>query len=380
MRLITSLFIIGFLFVSCKKREDGNSPSNSEKLTVGSVSSKGIFDPALTYDSVSGTLWMSYSAVNDNNTNLFPTQNAVSSRVAFSTNSGSSWSDVGVAVNPTLNVTITYPGLPSTGVWQSEVSRLLYDPYAASSSSRWKLLSHHYLLVKDTSNDRRFEHGWLAYKAAATPTGLAGATEVKLFGAGLYDTANNTVSGTTGSPVGGAPVIALHTLNAQLNNCLIFTEPGLLSTSSYLYMTSICVEASNFRVALFRCAQPCAMTSGWSFVATMLQNTEAVSLGYLNFSASELFEYNGANYLMVSPEGTTGSPGIYHGCKIYKFTDINTGTLQGAPTAINTVNGTDGSFNGACSYNENSQTGVVFSEFNSALSDSFQIFKSFVLP
>lgn len=380
MRLITSLFIIGFLFVSCKKKEDGNSPSNAEILTVGSVSSKGIFDPALTYDSVSGTLWMSYSAVNDNNGNLYPTQNTVSTRLAFSSNAGSSWTDSGVVVNPILNVTLTYPGLPTTGVWHHEVSRVLYDPFAASAASRWKLLSHHYLLVKDTSNDRRFEHGWLGYKAAATPAGLQAATEVKLFAGGLYDTANNTASGTTGSPVGGAPVIALQSLNVQLNNCLIFTEPGLLSTASFLYMTSICVEASNYRVALFRCAQPCAMTSGWSYVATLLQNSDAVSLGYLNFSASELLQENGANYLMVSPEGATGSPGIYHGCKVYKFTDINTGTLQGAPTAVNTVNGTQGSFNGACGFDEQSQTGIVFSEFNFTLNESFQIFKSFLSP
>lgn len=372
------IFLFAFVFCSCTKKTDDFvvSPVIPEKLTVGSVSNLGIFDPALTFDSTTNILWMSYSGVNTS-AQVEPTQRVVSTRLASSTDGGATWSDQAVVLAGIDNVSLSFPGLPAQGAWQNEVSKILYDPNSVNANDRWKLLTHHYLEVKttDSSADRRFEHGWISYRKASTPLLLASATEVKLFSAGLYDSANNSLGGTTGSPLGGAPVYTLQTLHPELNNCLIFTEPGLLSTATKLYLSLICVEAANFRVALFSCNQPCAVTSGWSYVKTLLQNSEAAALGYLNFSASELFTFQNENYLMVSPEGVTGVPGIYHGCYVYKFTDIATGTLT-STTPSKKIEGTMNSFNGACTFHASARNGFYYSEFNAQSSDVFRIFKS----
>lgn len=366
--------------ISCSKKSDGDNPfippSSPEKLNLGSVSNQGIFDPGLTYDTANGVLWMSYSAV-DTSSQLETTQRVVSTRVASSNDGGVSWVDQGIVLAGVNNVSISFSGLPSLGSWHNEVSRILFDPGSASGSDRWKLLTHHYLQVKttDSSAERRFEHGWISYKKASSPQLLASATETKLFGAAGYNAANDTPGGATGSPVGGAPVINLQNLHPDLNGCLIFTEPGVLSTSTHLYLSLICVEATNFRVALFSCLQPCAVTSGWSYTKTVLQNAEAVGLGYLNFSASELFTYQDEHYLMVSPEGVTGAPGIYHGCYIYKFSNITTGALVSS-SPIKSVSGSAESFNGSCSFNENATNGFYYSEIDLSESDFFRVFKS----
>ncbi len=373
-------YFLFFALASCSKKLDGTAPSNPSisptKLSVGSVSNLGIFDPSLTFDNTNNTLWMSYSAVNTSS-QLEPNQRVVSTRVASSSDGGVSWLDQGITLAAVNNVTISFPGLPTQGAWQNEVSRILYDPNSVNANDRWKLLTHHYLEVKttDSNTDRRFEHGWISYKKAATPQLLASATEIKLFGAASYDAANNSLGGSTGSPVGGAPIINLQTLHPDLNNCLIFTEPGFLSSASKLYLSLICVEAANYRVVLFFCAQPCAVTSGWSYTKTLLQNSDAVALGYLNFSASELFNYQNENYLIVSPEGLAGAPGIYHGCSVYKFSNIDTGALA-STSPIKTISGNANSFNGACAFNENTTNGFYYSEANTLEPDAFQIFKS----
>jgi hypothetical protein len=377
MRYLSLILLI--ILSSCTKKIDGNAPSAlivPEKLSVGSVSNLGIFDPSLTFDTTTNTLWMSYSGV-DTSAQVDPSQRVVSTRLASSSNGGITWIDQSITLAGVNNVAVTYPGLPSQGAWQNEVSKIIYDPYSVGASDRWKLLTHHYLQVKSTdpNADRRFEHGWISYKKAATPQLLASAIEYKLFGAASYNSASNTAGGMTGSPLAGAPLINMQSLHSDLNNCLIFTEPGLLSTPTNLYLSLICVEAANYRVALFSCAQPCAMTSGWSYIKTILQNTDANSLGNLNFSATDLFTYQNDNYLMVSPEGVMGSPGIYHGCNIYKFANIATGVLTSS-LPIKTVSGTINSFNGACSFNENATNGFYYSEVNSAIIDTFQIFKS----
>lgn len=370
--------IFVFIFSACSKKE-GSAPTDlksAEQLQLGTVSNLGIFDPALTYDNSNQTLWMSYSAV-DTSAQLEPTQRVVSSRVAKSTDGGVSWTDQSVVIGAVNNVALSFPGLPTQGAWQNEVSKILYDPYSVGASDRWKLLTHHYLQVKstDSSTDRHFEHGWISYKAAASPALLASATEIKLFGSAAYNSANNTLGGTTGSPVGGAPVISLQNLHADLNNCLIFTEPGVLSTPSKLFMSIICIEISNYKVALFSCPQPCSVTSGWSYIKTIFQSSDATPFGYLNFSASELFTYNNENYLMVTPEGVSGSPGIYHGCYVYKFSDIVTGTLA-SMVPVKTVSGTTDSFNGACTFNENAVNGFYYSEVDITTLNNFKIFKS----
>jgi hypothetical protein len=90
--------------------------------------------------------------------------------------------------------------------------------------------------------DRKFEHGWLAYKEAETPGALATAKPVKLFTAAAYDAVNDTTTGWTRSPIAGAGVNKVQQLSPALAGCIAVSEPGLLSKPDALYM---CWSASN---------------------------------------------------------------------------------------------------------------------------------------
>lgn len=63
----------------------------------------------------------------------------------------------------------------------------------------------------------------------------------------------------------------------------------------------------------------------------------------------------------VSPEGTAGTPGIYHRC----FANIATGTLTSA-SSINTVTGKPNSFNRAYSFISEDLNGIYYSKVNSS--------------
>jgi len=203
--------------------------------------------------------------------------NVVSTCLAYSDDNGTTWteSSSGSIINNYADVTLPSAS-PNDGTWVNEVSQLIYDPNAVAAES-WKILWHHYLIIHDV---RHFEHGWIAMKAAATPEGLATATEIKLFGGYLYDSANDTPAptGTTQSSVGGAP---------------------------------------------------------WS-------------------------DY-------------------YSGCRIFRFANIDSTQLQMSgprPALIGSVDGTTGSFNGACTYDTlANMSGMLYSEFNTSTL-TFQIFKS----
>lgn len=215
-------------------------------------------------------------------------------------------------------------------MWVNEVSQLIYDP-GALATERWKILWHHYLTV---NGNRLFEHGWIAMKTASTPEALAAAPEIKLFGSYLYDPGNNTAGGSSRSPVGGAPLIQLDTLNSALNTCL-FTEPGMYAVNSALYLSLQCehLSDSNRLIVLFKCTSPCdtGNAASWSYLGTLLQKTDAATFGFdSGFAASGLFASAGGVYLVVTPVQTSGAPwsNYYSGCRVFKFVDIDAALLQ----------------------------------------------------
>jgi hypothetical protein len=299
--------------------------------------------------------------------------------LAYSNDQGATWTDMGV-VNAAQDVTIALPSPNNAGTWINEVSDLVYDP-GATAGQQWKLLWHHYLMI---NNARQLNHGWIGLKMAATPGQLAAASEIKLFSSAGYDAVNNTQGGGSQSPLGGAPAIALDTaLNAQLNGC-IFTEPGMLATSSALYVSMMCGKSTTSHlIALFKCSSPCNATNAasWSYLGSALSDADASALGYdEGFSATNLVASGGQNYLIVTPVSTTPFDAHYNGCRVFKFTDIDTATLQrsaGIPTAIASVNGSAGSFNGACTYLPGaSKAGILYSELVRTPSIQFKIFSS----
>ena len=386
--------IIGFctfgaalLLSSCGSSSGGvgSSPprASSERLVFLGVGLHGIFDPAVALDPASGRLWMSYSAVDPSVS--WPTQNVdgVAIRLAYSDDNGKTWNDSGTVVSNFLDVNLPLAPPNNAGTWVNEVSQIIYDP-GAIATERWKLLWHHYLIV---NGSRRFEHGWIAMKMAGTPGGLVAAPEIKIFAGYLYDSGNNTAGGGSRSPVGGPPLIHLDTaLNSALNTC-VFTEPGMYASSGALYLSLQCVHLvdSNRLIVLFKCTSPCNTGSAvsWSYLGTVLQESDAAAFGYdSGFAASGMFESAGSIYLVATPVQTSGAlwPDYYSGCRIFKFANIDSALLQQSgsrPTLIGSVDGTLGSFNGACNFQASAnKSGMLYSELKASLTDRFQIFMS----
>jgi hypothetical protein len=382
------------LIAACNNSEESTSSSDPERLTIPGAGTdfgtKGVFDPSLTEDPESGRIYMSYSAV-DPAPAYWGVINyhTVSTRMAYSDDNGESFTDSGSAINEALDVILgdgEEPWEDDAGTWHNEVSKLIYDP-GAQSGEEWKLFWHHYLVhnqLGDPVDYRKFHHGWIAYKAASTPEGLESATEVKLFGAAGYDTVNDTEDNTVSrSPLGGAPEIMLDgTFHADLANCVVFSEPGAYADSTGLYLSLFCYEvtpAANNRLILLKANANSDLTDSgnWTYIGTLFQTSDAVSLGYERFSASDLFGSGGEQFLMVSPVSDSPYDGSYNGCLVYRFSDIGAGTLSGTPDLVKSVSGTAGSFNGACAYHESaSYSGFLYSELVSGEEDPFRIFMS----
>jgi hypothetical protein len=372
------------LFTGCNSNNNGTQGSTTPaRVNFTGVASHGIFDPSISLDPANNRFWMSYSAV-DPSVN-WPTQNpdAVSIRLAYSDDNGKTWSDSGSIVSNFLDVTIPLAAPNNAGTWINEVSQLIYDA-GASQPEKWKILWHHYLLLNGT---RHAEHGWIAMKTASRPKDLATAPEIKLFSGYLYDTSNNTLGGTSGSPVGGAPQIQLDTaLNSALNTC-VFTEPGMYASNSALYVSLQCEHLANSDrlIVLLKCISPCnaGNSASWAYLGNVLQKSDASAFGFdSGFAAPGIFASSGNIYLLATPVQTAGAPwpDYYKGCRVFKFSDIDTALLQKSgsqPTVIGSIDGTAGSFNGACSYHVSaSDSGIMFSELNTSVNDKFQIFES----
>jgi hypothetical protein len=358
--------ILVFSTLGCHKKDPvrpvESAPVLPFRIQFPGVGAHGIFDPSLAKDPVSSRVWMSYSAVDPSV--LWPTENprVVSTRLAFSDDQGASWSDSGGIVNPTNDVTLPLVAPLNAGTWQNEVSSLVFDP-GAPAQQRWKLLWHHYLVI----NDQRSlaEHSWLGLKMASTPGDLASATELKLFTAHGYDSANNTAGGLTGSPLGGAPVVALDTAFPVLSTG-VFSEPGLMATSNALYLSLLCVNASSQHlISLLKCGSPCDPTnpSAWSYVGTLLRDSDGVTFGAdQGFSAPALFQSGGNTYLIVTPVSSTPFDSYYNGCVVYRFTDLDAGTLNLTQPA-GEVQGIAGSFHGAGTYlPQATGSGLIYSQ------------------
>ena len=168
------------------------------EIAIAGAPDHGIFDPSVASDGA-GKLYMSLSGVASTTPGGGFGTAAVRTYLASSGDQGKSWQLAGV-INP--DIAVVLGTAPTNGRWQSEVSALVYDAQA-SAQARWKLIWHQYLNIDGV---RKFEHGWIAYKEAATPGALATAKPVKLFTAAAYDAVNDNPAGWTRSPIAGAGV------------------------------------------------------------------------------------------------------------------------------------------------------------------------------
>lgn len=383
------------LLIGCGSSSDGDGgspmPAPAERISFTGVGAHGIFDPSIALDPASSRLWMSYSAVDPSG--IWPTNvDVVATRLSYSDDNGKTWigSNSGALVNDFLDVTIPLASPLDAGTWVNEVSQLIYD-HDAIATERWKILWHHYLII---NNFRHFEHGWIAMKMASTPEGLASAAEIKLFAGHFYNTGNDVLNGGSRAPVGGPPLIQLNSLAPALNGCAVLTEPGMYASNGELYVSLQCEVFDydvppaylNRLIVLLKCTSSCGNAASWSYLGTVLQKSDASTFGFgSGFAAPSMFASAGSVYLAVTGTNlvtpSVGDPyHKYSGCRVFKFANLETAQLVpvGAqPTLVGSVNGSTGSFNGACAYHAAANmSGMLFSEINTSATDAFQMFMS----
>ncbi len=371
--------LAGVVGQNCNPVQCTIATEGSSRVKFANDGKQGIFDPSLDAEVGSSAVWMSYSTVS---TSLrWPAENVsvVHNRLARKRDGEAGFNFVN-EVNPAQDVTVSLPSAGSTGTWVNETSSLTYDAWA-QPDQRWKLIWHHYLQI---AGERYFQHGWLGYRAAARPEGLKDATEIKLFGAGLYDPVNNISGGASQPPVGGAPLIDIRNLSPELSECAVLSEPGWLSNKDALYLSVGCFQINprENRIALLACDHPCIVTdlAAWRYVSTLLLNAHALALGFIRFSAPDLFTANGETYLWVTPGSDRPFPDSYNGCRAYRFKNLAGGELQtdadGQPIAALTLDGLPDSFNGACALHAAVGEQAFYSQLKVAEADGFQIFRA----
>ena len=333
----------------------GGQPATLEPVVLSphGAGAMGVFDPSLAADG-DGSAYMAFSAV-DPMPGARGIERVVSTYLARSNDAGRRWEVIGGPVNPTVGVRLGAAAGGGPATWHNEVAALLHDPHAPPSE-RWKLIWHHYLIAGER---RLFEHGWIAYRAAAAPEALAGAPEIKLFGGLGYAAVNDDPNGATRSPVAGLPRVPLHLRDPQLARCVAFTEPAMAATASALFVALNCAELRSGAIApkvvLLRCARPCrvARPGSWAPIGTLLGPEDAARFGAEGFSAAEFHTVGEANFLIATPTSDRPFPDAYNGCLVFRFADLAAGRLlrdaAGRPVPVMALAGAPNSFNGACS-------------------------------
>ncbi len=358
------------------RAEEIPTTSNKANMIILDVSRGGVFDPSVADDKPGARAWMSYTAVDPSV--RWPAQNTrtETTRLAYSDNGGISWTDFGSRINDIKDVEVG----SKKGTWVNEVSSLVYSP-SASPAERWQLYWHHYLSFDDKGE---FTNGWIGYKSAESPQGLAKAKEVKLFAGRIYKQVNDDPNGETQSPAGGAPVIRLDKLHKDLDYCLVLTEPGAMVAPSGIYLALTCVEPRNrsvlgmlatmvvrprMRVILLKCDAPChpASPNAWRYAGTLLTEEDAEKFGAKGFTAPDLFSEAGQTYLLISPFSDDPVDNAYNGCLSVPFADLDQARLARSPEGrllvSNHIRGQPNSFNGACTYRSSIQAaGIIYGE------------------
>ena len=100
VKAVISGLAILLLVSACGHSDSSSSSPAVKRIVIGGAGDLGIFDPALTCDPGTDRLWMSYSSID---TSIYYPSTlywAVSIRLAFSDNNGTSWTDAGMVVAP----------------------------------------------------------------------------------------------------------------------------------------------------------------------------------------------------------------------------------------------------------------------------------------
>jgi len=349
-----------------------------ERILFLDVGRHGIFDPSLEAEAGGGSrVWMSYSAVEApespecrNPEDPFSRNMQVETHLAFSDDYGATWQEQEL-VNEAENFCLPFEPPRHIGTWVHEVSTLVRDP-SAPAEERWKLFWHRYMWVDDddpATDDRLFQHGWIAMRTSPDPaSGWSG--ERKLMVGSLYsDESDATI---------GPPEIRLNEVFPELADCVLFTEPGALGTADGLYLAMNCFQmppsTDGNRIVLLK-----RDAGGWHLAGTLLGAQDAAAFGYDRFNGAEMYSSGARAFLIATPGAGDG----YAGCMLFEILDPDAALLardpDDVPAILLTVQGTEGSLNGACGCDAQSFCGGIIQGevFPDDPPAAFRLFKTF---
>lgn len=306
-------------------------PAGGEPLltVAGDDSPSGIYDPSVAVSS--GRAWLAYSSVHYHVNGQGHRVQDVGIRLARSDDGGATWTYVRTVAAPGP-ATLADPGggacgAPSCeGRWAYETSWLVEDP-AAPSAERFRLYAHQYFLYPPHAtvagqSATKYHLGAIVVWTAASPEGL---------GAQPPRTAlrwNLTPAAFTGG-------VNVNGLGSALASCLVVAEGSAAVRAAQMDLVLTCIEPGADplpqKIVLLRSADH---GRRFSYVATLLEAGDAAWLGASHFTAPALLAGpDPAPVLVVTPSYA----GVYAGCAVIPFEDVEAGTLRragGAPAFI----------------------------------------------
>jgi hypothetical protein len=308
---------------------------------------RGYGDPSLDYDPATGTLWLAYSWLNIEISDPGPPivfDLGVRTHLAKSDDNGNTFTFVR-SINE-----MEMEAHPDTGVmgWSvHEVPTLLKEP-----SGDWQILWYKYFNQFGTVTGVDERQEYLYWRTTAnTPDQLGDVSEV-------WARALAT------SPSWGAPIDFNGIL--ELADCVTLTEPGLFAFNNETYLASSCLiaDATGRRADLERLVLLKQTANGYSYVGDILDAQDAADLGVDVIQQADIsVARDGSIILIVTPIILDADPS-HQGCVVFEFDDFAAGTLvrDGNGRAVpRTVISSDGNGlgPGLCSYDANSETGVL---------------------
>jgi len=316
----------------------------------GEQSLNGVFDPSLEFVPGSSEGWLAYSAVFGD---VQPWGPHVETHLARTQDAGASFSFVSV-VNASEPGTLSLiDGSTAMGVWNYEVSSLVYDP--DDPGKEWKLFAHKIFRHTDqnfTTEQNEPAYSWIVLKTAPDPTGPWSAERALLSSGPLPPAPYNVIE------------FAINDLDEtdSLDALRVYSEPGAFYRKGVLYLSLTgLVDTGSDRIVMLVSLDHGAT---WDYAGTPLTNADAIALGYERFDGSAIAEEAGQAFLTVTPDSPEGP--VHDGVLIFAIDDLATGALAragGIPVVHNSLPAIAGlpveRRGGQVDFHESSVTGIL---------------------
>ena len=362
------------------RADDGNCPeitiSGDPEATLPDMSLspwRGMGDPSIRKDPNSSRLWMSYTKVHAQVDAGPPilVNDAVSVHLAYSDDGGATWT---FERNIWESSAETDPGgaTADAGYSGHEVSTI--TPFTAGASDQWFGLHLRYFYPLGENVAQRRGDSYHFRLASATTANALGDNAEAVLGGPL--TAN-----------GWNANLNLSSLDPELADCLVWTEPSLFQDKSTLYLMAQCLKldvsleripAEEF-IGLFKTAASGAIDSfTWQWVGKVTTAANAQELGGEVLTQAD-FAYgrDGHMLLIVTPKDLDPQP-RHKGCMVLELDSLEPPVLHrqsnGDLTVRAAISSSDSANsgitppttipgNGLCAYDPDSNTGVLFVRF-----------------